>query len=148
MMSTFEASEMQDSQVERMNEAETLEAFRQDLRDTAYFGIGRFPTLVLHRTDGRGIVLVGYRPSSVLCEALDYLVPGLYQKPELAVSQEDFTLAYVTRWQHLTARELAEILNGNMEQTSVLLEALVARGALAHSSRSETPIYVPFCMRK
>ena len=122
---------------------EPVEAFRQDLRDAAYHGIGRFPTLILRGVDGRGIVLVGYRPYDALCAALEHLVPGLRQMPQL--SQEDLAVAYVTHWRRVVARELAEVLGGNSGQALVLLESLVARGKLkrADDSQSKTFIYVP-----
>lgn len=122
---------------------EPVEAFRQDLRDAAYHGIGRFPTLILRGIDGRGIVLVGYRPYDALCAALEHLVPGLRRKTQLP--QEDLAVAYVTRWRRVIARELAEVLGSDTGQASVLLESLVARGKLmrAGDSQSETPIYVP-----
>ncbi len=122
---------------------EPVEAFRQDLRDAAYHGIGRFPTLILRGNDGRGIVLVGYRPYDALCAALEHLVPGLRRKPQLP--QEDLAVAYVTRWRRVVARELAEVLGSNSGQALVLLESLVARGKLkrADDSQSKTFIYVP-----
>jgi putative protein-disulfide isomerase len=123
--------------------SKTMESFRQDLRDAAYYGIGRFPTLVMQRNDGRGIVLVGYRPYEALQAALEYLVPGVIQRQEMA--PEDLVVAYVRYWQRVIARELVEILGCDINETSALLEALVARGALmrADSARSEVPIYVP-----
>lgn len=48
----------------------TLEAFREDLRETRYRGIGRFPTFTMHGPGGRGVMLVGYRPYDTLHEAL------------------------------------------------------------------------------
>jgi predicted DsbA family dithiol-disulfide isomerase len=122
---------------------ETLEAFRHDLRDAAYYGIGRFPTLILHRTDRHGIVLVGYRPSDMFWAALEHLAPSLRRRPEM--SQEDCAVAYVTYWRSVTARELAEVFGGNMAQTSLLLESLVTQGklVLADTAQSKTPIYVP-----
>jgi predicted DsbA family dithiol-disulfide isomerase len=121
----------------------TMESFRQDLRDAAYYGIGRFPTLVMQRNDGRGIVLVGYRPYEALQAALEHLVPGVIQRQEMA--PEDLAVEYVRYWRRVMARELVEILGCDSNKTSALLEGLVARGALmqADDTRCEVPIYVP-----
>jgi predicted DsbA family dithiol-disulfide isomerase len=126
-----------------LDASETMEAFRQDLRDAAYYNIGRFPTLILHRNDGRGIVLVGYRPYEALQAAIEYLVPGVIQRSELP--PEDLAVAYVTYWRRVVARELVEIMGGDISQTSALLESLVARGLLMleDDSLSTVPIYVP-----
>jgi putative protein-disulfide isomerase len=125
-----------------LDSPETMEAFRQDLRDASYQGIGRFPTLIFRRSDGRGIVLVGYRPYDALCAALEHLMPGLRRTPEL--SDEDLAVDYVTYWRRITARELAELSGGDVDPASVLLESLVSRGKLrqADDSKSETPVYV------
>jgi predicted DsbA family dithiol-disulfide isomerase len=122
---------------------ETVDAFRQDLRDAAYYGIGRFPTLILRRLDGRGIVLVGYRPYEVLCAALEHLVPGLRLSPQ--IPQEDLAVAYVTHWHRVTACELSEVPGIAPTESAVLLKSLVAKGRLmqADDSQSETPLYIP-----
>jgi len=122
---------------------ETVEAFRQDLRDAAYYGIGRFPTLIFRQLDGRGIVLVGYRPYEVLCDALEHLAPGLRLSPQLP--QEDLAVAYVRHWHRVTARELSEVPGITPTESTVLLKSLVAKGRLMQvdDSQSETPIYVP-----
>ncbi len=122
---------------------ETIEAFRQDLRDSAYYGIGRFPTLILHRSNERSIMLTGYRPYDNLRAALEHLVPNLSRQPEMP--QEELAIAYVMHWSRITARELAEVLSCTAAQASVLLDSLVAQGKLmqADDSQSETPIYVP-----
>lgn len=88
--------------------SETVEAFRQDLRDAAYYNIGRFPTLILRRNDGRGLVLVGYRPYDALWDALEHLVPHLQRRS--AMQREDLAVAYLKHWQRVTERELAEVL--------------------------------------
>lgn len=122
--------------------AEPMDNFRQDLRDAAYYGIGRFPTLILHRYDGRGIVLVGYRPYDALRTAIEHLVPGITQTPEM--SPEELTVAYVTRWERVVAPELMEVLGyTNLDQVQQLLKSLVASGKiiLADNMQSNEPIY-------
>jgi len=53
------------------------EAFRDDLKETRYQEVGRFPTLILHAKGGRGILLAGYRPYDVLRSALLHVAPQL-----------------------------------------------------------------------
>jgi predicted DsbA family dithiol-disulfide isomerase len=57
------------------------EAFREDLRETRYREVGRFPTLILHANRGRGILLAGYRPYEVLRSALLHVAPQLDASP-------------------------------------------------------------------
>jgi predicted DsbA family dithiol-disulfide isomerase len=122
---------------------ETVEAFRQDLRDAAYYAIGRFPTLILQRLDGRGLVLVGYRPYEALCSALEHLVPDLRRRPQMPL--EDLAVAYVRHWSRVTVRELMEVLGCDSGEVSLLLGSLVTSGILMQvdDSQSEVPSYVP-----
>lgn len=53
------------------------EAFRDDLKETRYREVGRFPSLILHAKGGRGILLAGYRPYHVLRSALLHVAPQL-----------------------------------------------------------------------
>lgn len=46
-------------------------AFRDDLMQTRYRQIGRFPALVVSTREGRSALLVGYRPYAVLRETLE-----------------------------------------------------------------------------
>lgn len=121
---------------------ETMEALRQDLRDAAYAGIGRFPTLILHHHTGRSIVLIGYRPYSMLCAALEHLAPNLPRRPEM--SSEDLALAYITHWGSLTVREVAEVLDKDIMQTEKLLDALVIKRKLTRMEvmPCATPLYI------
>ncbi len=122
-----------------LDAAEPTDSFRQDLRDAAYYGIGRFPTLILHRYDGRGIVLVGYRPYEALKAAIEHLVPGITQPPEMP--PEELAVAYVTRWGRVVARELMEVLGyTDLDQVEKLLESLVASGRLIRTD--DAPIYL------
>lgn len=45
-------------------------AFRSDLQKAAFHKIGRYPTLTMTPPDGKAIIMVGYRPYSVLLEAV------------------------------------------------------------------------------
>lgn len=82
-------------------------AFRADLQETRYLGIGRFPALTLCRAaeEGPTLLLVGYRPYDVLRRALQHLSPGI--KPERCATDAD---AYAAFWGGATEREVAEAL--------------------------------------
>ena len=122
---------------------EVAEAFRQDLRDAAYANIGRFPTLILHRHGASSIMLVGYRPYEALQAALKHIAPDLPRGPEM--SREDLALAYVSRWERVLARELAEVIGSDTDQATEPLEALVSRKKLVHAEHEQctTPVYAP-----
>lgn len=49
------------------------DAFREDLRQTRFYDVGRFPTLTLWNSQGTGVMIVGYRPYEQLKEAFDYV---------------------------------------------------------------------------
>lgn len=125
----------------------TIDAFRQDLRDAAYYDIGRFPTLILRHSDGRGIILVGYRPYDALQTALEHLAPDLPRRP--ALPAEALTIDYVNYWNHVLSRELTEVLGnmgnmGNTEHTATLLETAVAEGLIrGRDVGNEVLIYCP-----
>lgn len=124
-----------------LSATETIEAFRTDLRDAAYQSIGRFPTLIIRRVDGHGIILVGYRPYEVLTAAIMHLAPDLQQRQTMPV--EDIVVAYAAYWQRFTTREIAEMISNDIDQTTQLLETLVARDTLNRSGnlQSEVPMY-------
>ena len=87
---------------------EALDAFREDLRETRYRDIARFPTLIVRGLDGRGAVLVGYRPYDALWET----VSGIAGPDLVRARRRPATAEYTTYWNHLTARltrrEIAE----------------------------------------
>jgi len=84
---------------------EAMDAFREDLKEAHYRGIGRFPTLILRRVGGRGVMIVGYRPYAVLCEALAAV------GPELApVRRAEDAAGYVHHWGSATDQDVAEAL--------------------------------------
>lgn len=90
-----------------LDAAETVQAFREDLKEVRYQQIGRFPTLVLLRPEGTGLLLVGYRPYTVLRAALEHLMPGLAPARRVTDVSE-----YAAYWGDLTPRELAEAQGG------------------------------------
>lgn len=81
------------------------EAFRQDLQKVRYYQIGRFPTLTLQRPSQPGVMITGYRPYSVLLDALSRVAPDL--KP---VQQASDAEAYKNYWGQATEREVSEAL--------------------------------------
>lgn len=120
-----------------------MEALRQDLREAAYVDIGRFPTLLLHHGGGRSLILVGYRPYSALQAALAHLEPRLERRADLPPAE--LALVYTTHWGSVTAREVAEILDGDTTRAEALLEDLVRRGRLTKlaGKNGPVPLYAP-----
>jgi predicted DsbA family dithiol-disulfide isomerase len=67
-----------DALVRDIDSGAALELFRDDLLDVSYRQIGRFPTMIV-RAPGKdeGVVIVGYRPYTLLRAALTYVAPAL-----------------------------------------------------------------------
>ena len=80
------------------------EAFREDIKRTAYHKISRFPTLTFSRKGARSIMIVGYRPYHILLQAVAAIAPHMVPVKE-AFSRE----AYLEYWHGATERELAEL---------------------------------------
>jgi putative protein-disulfide isomerase len=55
-----------------------VNSFRDDLQKVRYHGIGRFPTLTMRRPQQAGVIIIGYRPYKVLCDALMHIAPELF----------------------------------------------------------------------
>jgi predicted DsbA family dithiol-disulfide isomerase len=55
------------------NEGNGKEAFRQDLQKAKYHSIGRFPTLTFQNSEGKGVLITGYRPHDELEKAFDHV---------------------------------------------------------------------------
>ncbi|MCW3108236.1 MAG: DsbA oxidoreductase, partial [Segetibacter sp.] len=81
-----------------------LEAFRPDWQETQNRNITRTPTLIL-RSPNKAIMLTGYRPYSVLLEAIKQVAPAI--EPSVNPISID---AYKRFWGSITEREIAEIL--------------------------------------
>jgi predicted DsbA family dithiol-disulfide isomerase len=45
------------------------QAFREDLKQARFHKIGRFPTLTMTDSSGKGVIIVGYRPYAALEQA-------------------------------------------------------------------------------
>lgn len=117
-----------------------LEALRDDLNEAQYHGIGRFPTLVMRPAQGRGVMLVGYRPYSALRDARRHVAPALrpVRSPGEATAAE-----YASHWGRLTARELAESRDMDADAAGHDLEESVVSGALERVavSRADGALY-------
>ncbi|MFN3648553.1 MAG: DsbA family protein [Armatimonadota bacterium] len=102
------------------------DAFREDLREVRYRGIGRFPSLVVRGLrSGRAVLMVGYRPYSVLRAALEELEPAL---PPLRSATDP--VEYVRYWGRATAQEVAEALGSPPETAVGALSVEVDAGRL------------------
>lgn len=51
-----------------------LESFKVDVQKAKFHNIGRYPTLTLQSKEGKGIIIVGYRPYEVLLKAFEHVV--------------------------------------------------------------------------
>lgn len=97
------------------------DAFRDDLKEAAYRGIGRFPALIVKR-GATGLVLVGYRPYAALRAAVEQVAgdaPPARPRPA--------PLDYLRFWGRLTARELAETLERDPAEVARELDEWTAR---------------------
>lgn len=109
---------------------EVLEAFRTDIKDGRYRGIGRFPSLILRPTTGQSILLIGYRPYQVLREAIAHIAPEMH--PVRSVTD---VVAYASYWQRITAKEVAAALDLELEAARKALDEAVANGHLIEAGQ-------------
>ncbi|MGI8952038.1 MAG: DsbA family oxidoreductase [Chitinophagaceae bacterium] len=65
-----------------------LEAFRKDLQEVQYRNINRFPTLIIKANQQPPILITGYRPYSILLDAIKQVAPQL-QKTQQAINEEE-----------------------------------------------------------
>ncbi|HEX5555426.1 MAG TPA: DsbA family protein, partial [Chitinophagaceae bacterium] len=79
------------------------EAFRQDLRQSRYLNVGRFPTLTINQPGHSGVMIIGYRPYEVLLQGLKQVVPDI--QPVQKIEMTD----YKKFWGYVTDRELSEV---------------------------------------
>ena len=85
------------------NEASQL-AFREDIMKVRFNKIGRFPSLTMTTKGKPGIIITGYRPYSVLLEALRQIIPEIEPANDI-----NNTKKYIEHWKFLTSRELKEL---------------------------------------
>ncbi len=84
----------------------TQEAFREDLKEARYQGIGRFPALIVRRPGTPGIILVGWRPYAILQAAVAEVAPELGPGRRPGDAE-----AYRAFWPRAVAQELHEALS-------------------------------------
>ncbi|HEY9835321.1 MAG TPA: DsbA family protein, partial [Vampirovibrionales bacterium] len=89
-----------------LDHPDSVEAFRQDLKEMRYRGIARFPSMMLRPNSGRSLLMMGYRPYSVLRDAITQIAPEL--EPLRSVTD---AIAYITHWETITVPEVAVALN-------------------------------------
>jgi putative protein-disulfide isomerase len=109
-----------------LNNQDTLDAFRADVQEARYRGIGRYPTLVLRRrNEGRGLIIVGFRPYAALRLALSGVASDL--EPACPIPS---LLEYVSYWGQVTAQEAREALDLEESLADQAIQEAVAAGIL------------------
>jgi len=111
------------------------DAFREDLKEARYREIGRFPTLILRPLSGRSLIIVGYRPYAVLCEAVAQVAPTLLPRR----SPPD-AVGYVATWGRITLCEIAEGLGVEPTVAASSLEAATAKGQIGQQGQLYFPL--------
>ncbi len=81
---------------------DVIELFRKDLQEVKYHNINRFPSLVIRSQNNKAILISGYRPYSILIDAIEQLVA-------IQATEKINRMEYKKYWQSLTERELQEI---------------------------------------
>lgn len=114
------------------------DAFREDLKDVRYREIGRFPTLILRPASGRSIILVGYRPYPVLCDALAQVAPNLMP---LYVASD--VVDYIANWGRITSCEIAEGLGVEQNTATQSLAAAKDAGQVGQQDQLYFPLEKP-----
>ncbi|WP_245558419.1 DsbA family protein [Fulvivirga imtechensis] len=80
-----------------------LSDFKKDLKRVKQIGINRYPTLTLKVKGRKGVMITGYRPYSVLLQALQSVCPGIQRSRKIENIDD-----YWKYWGTLTDRELSE----------------------------------------
>jgi putative protein-disulfide isomerase len=81
---------------------EVMDLFRKDLQEVKYHNISRFPSLVIRNAKNKAILISGYRPYSILIDAIKQLIT-VEETKKIDASE------YTDYWRFLTERELEEI---------------------------------------
>lgn len=115
---------------EDLDSQDTLNAFREDIKDARYRGIGRFPALILRPMTGRAVLLVGYRPYQELRKALAHVSPQSHP-----VRSATDSISYASYWGRITAPEVAEALQLRIEAATEVLDNAVAEGMLTKGNQ-------------
>jgi predicted DsbA family dithiol-disulfide isomerase len=75
---------------ESWNNDAAVDSFRNDLQQTRFLKIGRYPTLTFTRDNAKGIMITGYRPYDVLVDALSQ-VTNIHPPPSEKLSDQKET---------------------------------------------------------
>jgi len=109
-----------------LDSQDTLDAFRADVQEARYRGIGRYPTLALRRQNkARGLMIVGFRPYHALRQALSGVASDL--EPARPVPS---LVEYVSYWGRVTVREIMEALDLEESLAERMIQDAVAAGKL------------------
>lgn len=108
-----------------LDSQDVVESFREDIKDGRYQSISRFPTLIVRPMTGRAILLVGYRPYQVLCDAIAHVAPE-----STPIRSATDVIAYASYWGRITAREVAQALDLKLQAAKKMLEDAVTDGTL------------------
>lgn len=80
-----------------------LNAFKKDMEQVQLSGINRYPSLLIRYVNAKSILVTGYRPYSVLLDAIRQIAPTL-RKTQSASKSPD----YINYWDSITETELKE----------------------------------------
>jgi putative protein-disulfide isomerase len=109
-----------------LDKPEILDAFRADVQEARYRGIGRYPTLALCRqNEDRGLMIVGFRPYAALRLALSGVAPDL--EPTRSVPS---LVEYVSYWGRVTVREVMEAFGLEERMADQMIQQAVKGGIL------------------
>jgi predicted DsbA family dithiol-disulfide isomerase len=104
---------------------EAASAFARHLREARDRGVARFPTLVVRRVGGPGLVLTGYRPFDALRDAAARAAPDV--RPS---GPEPDPVGFVRRWGRALAEEVAAALDLEVADARRALEEAADAGAI------------------
>ena len=119
-----------------LDEPDTAERFREDVKEARYREIARFPALVLTPAEGRAILLVGWRPYPVLRRALAAARPGL--EP---ARRPDGVTALLRTWARATAEEISAALDRPLASVRAELAAAVRDGRVTCQGSMDRALY-------
>ena len=80
-----------------------IEAFRKDLNEVQSKNITRYPTLILRSANKPSIIITGYRPYSVLIDAMKQVTETAF------LCHPHSREAYIKYWGNITQREVEEV---------------------------------------
>lgn len=81
-----------------------LNAFKKDMELVHLSGINRYPSLLIRSAQAKSILVTGYRPYSVLLDAIRQIAPTLSKSQTASKST-----GYINFWDSITQTELREV---------------------------------------